>query len=432
MDENRKIAFLILRGVEEKQAFSDVYANSLIEKSKPDSPSFIRELSYGVLREKYYLDYLIGRYIKTPVEKLPISDRQLLRMGFYQILFMGSVPDYAAVNETVVLAAHFAKGRKGFINAVLRNYLRTTDKRPMPDRAADEIAYFSIRYSYAPWIVRALLAEYGSDRLESILTAGNEYPSVTLRVNKLRTNREKLKLHLAENGYEVEENARFENMIRLKGRSIPMGDLYRSGMYSIQSEASLAAATAVDAQPEETVVDVCAAPGGKTMAMAESMKNCGKIVAMDLYQNKLNKIETQSSRLGVSIVEVKAHNSETPDPSFIGKADRVLADVPCSGLGTVQKKPEIKYREWDERMESLPERQLKILSSSSLYVRTGGVLVYSTCTILARENQNVTNRFIESNRDFEKTEERLLLPDTDRTDGFYYCKMRRRLSAKIN
>jgi 16S rRNA (cytosine967-C5)-methyltransferase len=429
MDENRKTALLILRDVEEKKAFSDITVNNLIARRNPDSPSFVRELAYGVVRRKIYLDYLIRALLTRPGSRISALERTLLRMGLYQILYMDAVPDYAAVSETLALGARLDKSRRAFVNAVLRTFLRKQaagEEIALPDREQDLTAYLSVRYSYAPWIVEDLLADYGREEAEEILAAGNEMPRVTLRANRLKVKSpEQLAQQLGAAGYAARCDGRYPALIHIEGQRIPMGSLYEEGLYSIQGAASYRAALAVDPQPGEQVVDVCAAPGGKAMAMAEAMEDRGHIIATDLYEKRLAAVEAQAKRLGVRIVKTRAQDASAVDETLVGKADRVLADVPCSGLGTVRKKPDIKYHERDRELETLPEKQLSILSASSAYVKAGGVLVYATCTILSRENQKVVSRFVRRHPDFEKTEETLLLPHRDGTDGFYFCKLTR-------
>lgn len=426
MDINRKVSFLILRSVEEHKSYSNIATNNIISTNKPTAPSFVRELVYGVLRNKTYLDYIISDFVKTPIKKININDVTIIRMGLYQLLWMDSVPEYAAVNESVILAKKYSRGREGFINGVLRQYIRDKDYVELPERSEDEILYLSIKYSYAKWIVKMLIEDYGIERAESLLEAGNKRPMLTIRANNLRINRDELRSRLEEKGFTVSDSERFDNMLQIKGYGLIDGALYKSGLLSIQDEAAYMAVKTLDPQPGEYVVDVCAAPGGKTMAIAEEMENLGHITAIDYYKKKLVHIEDSAKRLGITIVDMWSWDATRSDPDLIEKADRVLIDVPCSGIGTVRKKPEIKYKEWDEEFETLPEKQLDILVSSSRYVKRGGTLVYSTCTILERENEEVVKKFLRFNKDFEKIETIKLLPDTDGTDGFFICKMKRK------
>ncbi|MDR1953058.1 MAG: 16S rRNA (cytosine(967)-C(5))-methyltransferase RsmB [Clostridiales Family XIII bacterium] len=428
MDINRKTAFYIIRDVEAKKAYSHLAANNHIDRQKPGKQAFVRELAFGVIRHKMYLDYVIGNFVKTPMEKLHSEDLILLRMGLYQIIFMNSVPDYAAVDETVEMAGRYAKGREGFINGVLRQYLRDQAYVALPERGEDEVRYLSIKYSYEPWIVKMWLDEFGAEAAEKLLSAGNEIPPLTIRVNTLMTDRDDLSKRLSAQGYEVNPSDRFSNVLYIKGEDVIGDRCYRSGLYSVQDEASLTAVTTLDPKPGETVVDVCAAPGGKTMAIAEAMNNNGEISAIDIYKRKLYRINEQAKRLGVTIVNTWSWDATRTDSDLLDKADRVLVDAPCSGLGTVRKKPEIKYKKWDREMDELPLKQRDILAASSKYVKPGGILVYSTCTIAKRENQQVVSDFLRKHADFEKIETKQLLPSVDHTDGFFICKMKRRES----
>jgi 16S rRNA (cytosine967-C5)-methyltransferase len=425
MDVNRKTAFYILRDVDEKKSYSHLVVNDLIARMKPNFPAFVRELSYGVIRQRMYLDYIIGNFVRTPMQKLHVNDRTLLRMGFYQILFMNSVPDYAAVSETINLAKRFARGREGFINGVLRQYLRDRDYVALPKRDEDEVEYFSIKYSYARWIVKKLKEQFG-DATEKLLASGNVIPPISIRVNTLKISRDELYRRLLQDGYKASLHSRYSDMLITEGDELISGRLYRAGLYSVQDDAALETVCVLDPMPGETVVDVCAAPGGKTMAIAERMQNHGKVYAFDISKRRLDQISEHAKRLGVDIVEAWTWDATRSDSELLGQADRVLVDAPCSGLGTVRKKPEIKYKEWNRDMELLPVKQGDILAASSAYVRPGGILVYSTCTILRRENEQVVSNFMRKYPIFEKIEERLLLPHTDDTDGFYICKLKKK------
>jgi len=351
-------------------------------------------------------------------------------MGLYQLTSLGSVPDYAAVSETVELAKRYSKGREPFINGVLREYLREKDNIELPPREEDETAYLSIKYSFAPWIIKMWLDEFGSaGKVEELLVAFNSRPSLCIRVNTLKTDPEGLKKRLEKLGYSVEADADIGDIFYVEGDS-PLGTgLYKTGLFSVQGKASRIAVKSLDAQPGETVIDICAAPGGKTMAIAESMKNIGKIIATDIYKRKLKLIEDEAVRLGVRIVETSSWNGRVVDSDLIDSADRVLVDAPCSGLGTARHKPEVKYKEYDDAMESLPRMQLDILKASAHYVKLGGILVYSTCTVARHENQGVVDAFMRSNDEFEEIETIQLLPTEEKTDGFFICKMKR-ASAK--
>lgn len=425
MDNNRKTAYLILMDVEEKKAYSNLALNHRISYIRPDSPGFVRELVYGVLENKLYLDYIIGRFTKSPVEKTRRSDLVVLRMGVYQLMFMNSVPSYAAVDESVQLGKRYCKGREGFINGVLRSIDREGASVEMPDREENLVRYLSVRYSYAPWIIELWLKEFSPEFVEELLAAGNETPDVVARVNQLKTTREDLKKNLLEEGFTVRDGLLAQDALRVTGSEILSSRYYRNGMFSIQDESSMRAVEILDPQPGETIVDVCAAPGGKTIYMAERMLNRGTVLARDVYDRKLIQIDEEAKRVGARIIQTKAWDAVRTDNSIIGAADRVLADVPCSGLGVTRRKPEVKYKEISEKMRLFPQKQLDILMTAAKYVRSGGVLVYSTCTISPYENQNIIDEFLLRSNSFQVEETVQLMPNVDHVDGFFICRMRR-------
>lgn len=425
MDKNRSTAYFTLVDVESKNSYSNIVLNHHIISGKPDSPAFVRELVYGVLENKMYLDYILEHFVKTPIAKIKISDLIVLRMGLYQLKFLDGVPDYAAVNESVDLAKRFCRGREGFINGVLRSFLRAGKEVELPDRSQDEVKYLSIKYSYEPWIVELWLAQYAVDFVEELLAAGNATPALVIRVNTLKTPREDLKRRLIAKGYKAEDGLLCKEALHVEGRGLLGGKLYESGMFSVQDESSMLAVNMLDPQPDELVMDVCAAPGGKSLAIAERMKNRGQIKSWDIYKRKLSIINKEAKRLDISIIETKTWDATRVDSSMIEKADRVLVDAPCSGLGVVRRKPEIKYKKQTREIVELPKKQLAILSASSKYVKPGGVLVYSTCTISPYENQKVVKDFLKTNPYFIKEEELQLLPNINNTDGFFICKMRK-------
>ena len=433
MDSARRAAYLALRDVEENKAYSGFAVQSAISKLSPERPAFVRELVYGTIRKQLYLDNLIGAFVKTPVGKLPVSDRVLLRMGLYQHSSLASVPDYAAVSETVELAKRYARGREKFINGVLREYIRDEGRAALPSREDDEIKYLSLKYSFAPWIVEMWLNDFESaERVEHLLEALNQKPRFCVRANTLKTSPGDLKARLEALGFAATADEDLPDVFFLDGLDGLDGekpldsDLYNEGFFSVQDKASRIAAECLGARPGEFVIDACAAPGGKAMAIAEAMKNSGRIVAIDIHEHKQELIEREAARLGVDIVEAVCHDSRENIAGFVGKADRALVDAPCSGLGSARRKPEVKYKEFDSAMEGLPHTQLAILAATAGYVKPGGVLVYSTCTIAKRENQDVADAFLDANRDFEMVDSIQILPMTGDTDGFFICKMKRK------
>ena len=426
MDANRKIAYLTLIDVETKKSYSNLALNHHIKIGKPSNPAFVRELVYGVLENKMTLDYYIDLLVRDGVGSLRNPELTVLRMGLYQLGFMDSVPEYAAVNESVVLAKTYCRSKSGMINGVLREYLNKKMQLRLPDRNEDEVRYLSLKYSYEPWIIELWLEDYSVDEVEKLLAAGNETPPTTIRLNWLRVMKQDLIKNLEERGFQVEEGKVAQNALNVKGSRLLESEMYNLGMFTPQDESSMLVAQKLNPKHGDLVMDVCAAPGGKTTAIAERMNNTGRIIASDVYPRKLDLIEKEALRLGITNIETRSWDATRIDSTMIEKADGVLVDAPCSGLGVIRRKPEIKYKKLNSDMETLPLKQAAILSASSAYVKAGGTLVYSTCTINKKENEDVVDSFLKKNRDFKKVEQVQLLPSVDGTDGFFICVMKRK------
>ena len=425
MDANRKTAYLTLVDVEAKRAYSNLALNHKIALTKPSSPAFVRELVYGVLENKIRLDYYIDMLVKDGIESLKMPELVIMRMGIYQLGYMDSVPEYAAVNESVILAKKYCRGRSGLVNGVLREYQNKKISMRLPERDLDEVRYLSIKYSYAPWIIELWLKYYSMEFVESLLKAGNGKAPLTVRINWLKVIKEDLIKALTERGFQVTDGKICQNAINVKGSGLLESDLYEMGLFTPQDESSMLVAEKLDPKHGDLIMDVCAAPGGKTTAIAERMNNTGKIIASDIYRRKLDQVDKEAKRLGITNIETRSWDATRVDSTMVQKADKVLVDVPCSGLGVVRRKPEIKYKEYTDELQLLPKKQLAILSASSSYVKPGGILVYSTCTINPEENERVVSAFLSRNGRFQKVERTLLLPNVNGTDGFFICVMKR-------
>jgi len=425
MDANRKTAYLTLVDVEAKRAYSNLALNHKIALTKPNSPAFVRELVYGVLENKIRLDYYIDMLVKDGIESLKNPELIIMRMGIYQLGYMDSVPEYAAVNESVILAKRYCKSKAGLVNGVLREYQNKKISMRLPERDLDEVRYLSVKYSYAPWIISLWLQHYDKEFVESLLEAGNARPPMTIRMNWLKVIKADLMKALKERGFEAEDGKLCQNAIHVKGSGLLESDLYEMGLFTPQDESSMLVAEKLDPKQGDLVMDVCAAPGGKTTAIAERMNNTCKIIASDIYRRKLDIVDKEAKRLGITNIETRSWDATRVDSTMVQKDDKVMVDVPCSGLGVVRRKPEIKYKEMTNEIHLLPKKQQAILSASSEYVKPGGTLVYSTCTINPEENEQVISAFLKSHSKFELVERILLLPNTDDTDGFFICVMKR-------
>ena len=419
MDGNRRLAFLILKEISEKGTWSNLAVKDFLSREEHDDAPFIRELVYGVLRNQILLDHNIDRFLKKPGLGRP--ERILLRMGFYQMALMDGVADHAAVNETVELAAKFAKGRQGFINAVLRNFQR--------DGKRLEFSDLRTQYSCAEWIIKLLTKAYGQEKTEDILKSSCAAPSFTVRVNRLKISREELAERFGKLGASAETDPGSELCLKVKG-SVLDSEEYREGLFSVQGTASAGAVETLAPKPGESLLDLCAAPGGKTCAAAELMENEGQILALDVYPHRVKLIDKEAARMGHTMIKTAVSDASVFDAEQEGRWNKVIADVPCSALGTIARDPEIKLRELtDEQAEAyikeLTEKQSAILENACRYVTQGGTVLYSTCTIDPAENEEITSAFLKAHEGYTAVESRLLLPDEKGQEGFYTCLIRR-------
>ena len=426
MDQNRRTAFHTLLRMEQDESYSNIELNHQIGRLKPDDPAFTRALVYTVIERKYYLDYLLDQLIRSGVTGQKPEVRVLLRMGAGQILFMDSVPDYAACSETVTLARKYSPGQAKFVNGVLRSLIRKRETLRYPKEEPDLVKRLSAEYSYEPWIVRLWIGEYGTERAEKLLSAGNQIPPLSIRVNTCKTTPDELMIQLSDRGITVSQSVLSPRILLIKGEDVTEDPGYLEGLFSIQDTASVLAIEALAPEPGETVADVCGAPGGKSFAAAEIMEDTGRIITMDRYENKIRRVRAEAGRLGHSIVEARVRDAREPAEDLYGICDRVICDVPCSGLGVIRRRPEIKYKVLEDQGKELSELQYQILTASDKYLKAGGVLLYSTCTINHMENCDVIRRFLQEHVEYEQIKSEQLLPDGQNTDGFFYCKLRKK------
>ncbi len=424
-DLNRRTAYQTLLEIEKNEAYSNIELNHQIRQLKPDNPAFVRELVYGVLENKIFLDYTLSQLIPKGLKGVKKPIKVLLRMGLYQMVFMDSVPEYAAVNETVKLARKVAPGRDGFLNGVLRGYGKKKEHLILPDKETDLEDYFSVKYSFDPSIVKLWLSQYGAEETERLLANSNMRPVMSIRVNQMKTTTETLMQTLTDEGFDVKRGMLSQRVLFVKGSGLLDTDSYSEGLFSVQDEASVLATEVLAPKPGDTVLDICAAPGGKTLAMAELMDGRGVIRAFDVYQHKLDLLQEEAARLGLSMIETAEQDGTVLNKALTDCADKVLVDGPCSGLGVIRRKPEIKFKPVIDEAKDLADKQLVILENACQYVKAGGDLVYSTCTINELENMGVVHRFLDGHDEFELVYHKQLLPGMDETDGFFISKFHR-------
>ena len=435
----RDTALEVLMQVDKANAWSDGSLKRTIARNKLDSreAALATRLSYGVIQNKLLLDYYISCYCTQKAEKLESVIRNILRIGGYQILFMDKIPHHAAVNEAVEMTRRAKRPKAaGMVNAVLRKFVANWMNMPaLPGATAD---YLSVRYSHPKWLVERMLDLLGPEEAEKYLRMNNEIVPTTIQTNTLKITADELEKELRQAGVTVEKhhwlNGCFEVSATGDLESLPA---FTEGRFMVQDAA--ARLVAVIAQPQETdkVLDICAAPGGKSFALAIDMKDQGQIVSCDIHPHKLKLIENGAQRLGITSVRAAQADGREHHAAWLQSADLVVADVPCSGLGIIRKKPDIRYKNPKE-LAQLPAIQLAILENASTYVRSGGTLIYSTCTVLPEENEQVTEEFLAKHIDFELESFTLplpigthkghltLWPQRYGTDGFYICRMRRK------
>jgi 16S rRNA (cytosine967-C5)-methyltransferase len=380
----------------------------------PLDRAFLTELTYGVLRWRGKLDWVIQLFSKIPFKKIEPGTLNILRLGLYQILFLSRTPASAAVNESVELSKRIrGKGGAGFVNAVLRSSIRQKDEILYPERDQDPALHISVVQSHPLWLVQRWVKELGVEETLRVCKDNNQISSLTLRTNTLKINRADLIDTLRKKELNAVPSDFSGEGILLRD-SPPTSELpfLKEGLYILQDEASQLITSIVDPKPGERILDACAAPGGKTTHMAQKMVNRGEIYALDLSKGKLDMVEEICQRLGIKIVKtVKADAAASlPVPNgFV--FDRVLADVPCSGFGTLRKNPDLKWRRGEKDIRRLSELQLSILGNLSAYVKEGGVLVYSTCTVFHEENEDVVERFLDKHPEFELDRMDQVLPE---------------------
>lgn len=398
----REIAFKVLCDIEDNNNYSNIAINKHFKNLNLSNQErgLATEIIYGVVENKYYLDYIIDKLSKIKTQKLSTYVKILLRMGIYQIAFLDSISDYASVNETVNLVKKYDKRSSGFVNAILRNIIRNKEEVLKVD-IESEIMSLSTKYSYSPWMIKNWINNFSKEFTEDLLESNSEKPSIYLRVNTLKTNREELINKLEEMAIkaykvpQVEEALKVENL-----KNIENNELFKEGLFTIQDISSMLVGKIINPKENSLVLDVCSAPGGKSTHLATLMNNTGKVVARDVFEHKLKLIDNTVKRLGLENLEIESFDASKLDVESIEKYDYVLADVPCSGLGIIRRKPEIKFKTKGE-LKDLPSIQKTILENAARYVKVNGILVYSTCTIQDSENINVVNEFLNENDNFE-------------------------------
>lgn len=412
----RKLAVSVLLKIEKDKAYSNIAVNNMFKESGADEGEkrLASAIVYGVLDRRVTLDYILNSLMEKPFAKTAPYTAQVLRAGLYQILYMDGIPDHSAVDESVKLVKKSGESRNaGFVNAVLRQALRKNI--PLPQ--GDELSEISVRFSCPLWIVESLIADYGIEDTKAILADSLNPAPLIIRANTVKITPEELACRFCESGIPCELCEPYGAVALDKGIEVAGNRFYLEGFFHVQDLASQRAVEVLSPQPGERVLDVCAAPGGKSFTMAEIMCNKGEIVSCDLYPKRVDLIKKGAKRLGLSIITAKATDAQNFEPA-LGEFDAVLCDVPCSGLGIIRRKPDIKYKEIIN-FETLEQTQDKIIQTASQYLKSGGRMLYSTCTLRRGENEQRVQKFLKNNPQFCLKYEHTYMPHKDKTDGFY-------------
>ncbi len=435
----RQAAFVSLQKYENGGKYLNIEADTAIRRNALEGAdrALYTNIVYGTVERRITLEYLLAQLCDRPLAKIDRNVAIILRMSLYQLRYLDRVPAYAVLQEAGELTRRFAaQSAVGFVNAVLREYERRGTEIAMPSPQADFERYLSVTYSYPAWFCALLVRCYGKRRAEAILKAFEKNPPLTLFPNLLKTDRAGLLRALRAEGIACDETRYSPYGVRLS-RHVPIDAItpLAQGLCFVQDEASQLAALALGAAPAQTILDSCACPGGKSFALALLCGDKAKIISCDLHENKLSLVRRGAEKLGIASVEAQARDSGAFYPPFENAFDRVLCDVPCSGLGVLSKKPDIREKK-EEEIERLPAVQRRILENCARYVRPGGELVYSTCTVHPAENEEQIKVFLREHPEFslqpfmlgQETVQGMqtLLPDRYAgMDGFFIAKLRK-------
>jgi len=430
IDKTREMALKILYKVDKEQAYSNLVLNEEIKQDRKKlnekDIGLISEIVYGVTTWRLTLDEIIKKYSKIKLKKISPWILNILRMGVYQIIFLDKIPKSAAVNESVNLAKRYGhSSSSNFVNAILRKVEKNDFDYFF--QIKDDVERISKTRSMPEWIIKELLTNNNIKEVEEICKNSNLRPKVTIRINRLKTTKQDLIQNLKEKGILYKETEYEDFLILEKIKDIENLDLFKKGLFTIQDISAGLAAKNLEPKKGEKVLDACSAPGGKTTYLAEIMQNEGEILAWDIYEHRTKLIQKNANRLGIDIVRTEERDATIYDENLKEKFDKILLDVPCLGIGVIKRKPDIKWQKKPEDVEEIIKIQEKILENCSKYLKQEGILVYSTCSILKQENEDIINKFLKRNKNFQiiKNCMTTIIPDENQ-DGFFICKLQKK------
>lgn len=417
--DDRFLAYKVLSKIERDKAYSNIVVDAVLNQNEASSAPFVCALVYGVIERKITLDYYLSQLLTQSIKKLNPQVLTILRMGVYQIKYMDKVPVSAAVNESVKLSKKVKCGfASGLINSVLRKISSTEILLPETD---NKIYDLSIAYSCPESLVAHFVNDYGYIKAEGILKASVGAVPVYLRVNTLKTTTNELIEILAKEEIVAKSSGDGTTLEVVDGGAVFKTDAYKKGYFHAQDLASQECIANFAPKKNEVVFDMCAAPGGKSFTMAQMMENQGQIFSFDLYDHKIKLINDGAKRLGINIINAQIGDASVYSPS-LPKADKILCDVPCAGLGVIRRKPEIKYKDFSF-VDKLCDLQYNILENSALYLKEKGIIMYSTCSLSNKENVEICQRFLEEHKDFKNGGMVTLFPSENESDGFFYATL---------
>lgn len=431
IDKAREIVLKALYKIDKEQAYSNIVLNDEIKQNRnkinDKDIGLISEIVYGVTTWKLTIDEIIKKYSKIRLKKISPWILNILRMGTYQIIFLDKIPKSAAVNESVNLAKRYGHASSSnFTNAILRKIEKEDYEEFF--QIKDDVERISKTTSMPVWIIEELMKNNTIEEVEEICKNLNLRPEIIIRINKLKTTKEEIMRKLEEANIEYREIPDMEDFLVLnKIKNIENLELFKEGFFTVQDASAGLTAIVLNPQENEEILDACSAPGGKTTYIAELMHNKGKIEAWDIHEHRTKLVEKNAERLGIKIINTDVKNSAEYEEKYKEKFDKILLDVPCMGIGVIKRKPDIKWQRKKEDIEEISNLQRKILENCSKYLKRGGYLVYSTCSILKEENEDVVNDFIKNNSDFEIVKNGLfnIKPDKEK-DGFFICKLHKK------
>ena len=430
IDKTRELALKILYKIDKEEAYSNIVLNEEIKLNRKNlnekDIGLISEIVYGVTSWRLTLDEIVKKYSSIRLKKISPWILNILRMGIYQIIFLDKIPKSAAVNESVNLAKRYGhKSSSNFVNAILRKIEKTDFEDFF--KIENDIERISKTTSMPEWIVEELLKNNNIDTVQKICENSNLKPKFTIRINNFKTSKDELISKLKEKNIIFKETEYDDFLILENIKNIENLGLFKEGYFTIQDISAGLTAKILNPLKGEYVLDACSAPGGKTTYIAELMQNNGKIEAWDIHEHRTKLVEKNAKRLGINIIETNTVDASIYNEEYKEKFDRILLDVPCLGIGVIKRKPDIKWKRKREDIKEITIIQKQILDVCSKYLKSGGILVYSTCSILNEENEKVINSFLEKNANFEIEKDSIIsiIQDNEK-DGFFICKLRKK------